>query len=78
MYQSGTQLTPGEANVVVMTPEAAKVVQKHLIKISGRVVDAATEQPIARFRTTAGYRREAREKIYWLQDSNAKGCDGAY
>ncbi len=76
VYQGGTQLKPGEVNEVVMMPEAPKEVARHLVRFSGRVLDAATKQPIAKFRTTAGSVREG--QLYWNQDKQSEGRDGAY
>ncbi len=75
-YVRGRPLTPGEDNVVVMSPET--IVESRVLKVSGRVVDSATGAPIARFRSTPGYLLRRGETPRWLHDAQSGGRDGLY
>ncbi len=80
-YLREVELSPGQENVVVMSSESMQTTQtikRNTLEISGRVLDAETKQPILRFKTKAGYKREASGKTYWLQDTLAKGRDGVF
>ena len=59
-----------------MTPETIE--QKRMLGLSGRVVDAETAAPIARFRVTPGWERADGGRSYWQSESQSKGRDGAY
>jgi beta-lactamase regulating signal transducer with metallopeptidase domain/protocatechuate 3,4-dioxygenase beta subunit len=62
-----------QENVVTMHPKEAQ-----LLSVSGRVIDARSKQPIARFRITPGFRREEQGMNYWLQENRSEGRGGAY
>ncbi|HUT95257.1 MAG TPA: carboxypeptidase regulatory-like domain-containing protein [Thermoguttaceae bacterium] len=73
-YVGDRELAAGpQENVVTMHPEKVQ-----LLSVAGRVLDARTKQPIARFRITPGFRNGGRETDYWLQDSQAEGRGGTY
>ena len=75
-YVRGTQLTPGDDNVVALVPE--KPIETRTLKMSGKVVDAETGAPVARFHVTPGFQRERGGNTYWHHESRSRGRNGAY
>ncbi|MBN1588819.1 MAG: carboxypeptidase regulatory-like domain-containing protein [Pirellulales bacterium] len=73
-YVRDHRLVPGELENVVTMRRA----DDHVLRVSGRVIDAETKQPIARFRLTPGDRHAGRETIAWNHFGQSEGRDGQY
>ncbi len=75
-YIRDQELTPSdEENLVTMTPEAAS--ERQVLKVSGRVIDAKTKKPIAKFRVIPGDQRQG-SAISWHNFKQSESRNGEY